>query len=197
MSVRNRQNAKLVGAILMWVGLPSLGVGLWMGNIQYTILKTWPTVDAEVIKSQVNYVGRSSSPRTGLSSSRYEAEIEFRYTVGGKEYIARSTPGYRTSRYSLMKHIVDAYAPGTRHPIRYNPEYPRIIFFNAGYNFGFFFLPIMFGGMGLLFTGIGLITLNVAPAGCVGLGRQCQPCGQALQPGQKFCSNCGRPVPAE
>ena len=167
-----------------------------MAHIQDTIIKTWPTVDAEVTKSQVNLVSSSRTTR-GLRSTRYQTEIEFRYIVGGKEYIARSTPGYTTSRYSIMERIADTYAPGTRHPIRYHPEHPNIIFFNPGYNLGFFFLPVMFGGMGLLFTGIGVFNLKVSPAAPVGLGRPCQACGQALQPGQRFCSNCGRPVPAK
>lgn len=162
MSLWNRQNSRLFGAFLTCVGLPSVVIGLWMGHIQSTVIKTWPTVDAEVIKSQVN--ATRGTTRNGFRVTRYEAEIEFRYTVGGKQYTSRSTPGYITARYSVMKRIVDTYAPGTRHPIRYNPEYPNIILFNAGYNFDFFLLPIMFGGLGLLFTVIGAITLKRAPA---------------------------------
>jgi hypothetical protein len=195
MSLWNRQNSRLVGAFLTCVGSPSVVIGLWMGHVQSTVIKTWPIVDAEVIKSQVN--ATRGTTRNGFPVTRYEAEIVFRYTVGGKEYTSRSTPGYMTSRYSIMKRIVDTYAPGTHHPIRYNPEYPNIIIFNAGYNFAFFLLPVMFGGGGLLFTVIGVITLKGAPAAQVGPGRPCQACGQALQPGQKFCSNCGTPVPAK
>src|SRR5690348_561175 len=195
MSLWNRQNSRLVGAFLTCVGSPSVVIGLWMGHVQSTVIKTWPIVDAEVIKSQVN--ATRGTTRNGFPVARYEAEIVFRYTVGGKEYTSRSTPGYMTSRYSIMKRIVDTYAPGTHHPIRYNPEYPNIIIFNAGYNFAFFLLPVMFGGGGLLFTVIGVITLKGAPAAQVGPGRPCQACGQALQPGQKFCSNCGTPVPAK
>lgn len=195
MSLWNRQNSRLVGAFLTCVGSPSVVIGLWMGHVQSTVIKTWPIVDAEVIKSQVN--ATRGTTRNGFPVTRYEAEIVFRYTVGGKEYTSRSTPGYMTSRYSIMKRIVDTYAPGTHHPIRYNPEYPNIVIFNAGYNFAFFLLPVMFGGGGLLFTVIGVITLKGAPAAQVGPGRPCQACGQALQPGQKFCSNCGTPVPAK
>ena len=195
MSLWNRQNSRLVGAFLTCVGLPAVVIGLWMGHVQSTVIKTWPIVDAEVIKSQVN--ATRGTTRNGFPVTRYEAEIVFRYTVGGKEYTSRATPGYMTSRYSIMKRIVDTYAPGTHHPIRYNPEYPNIVIFNAGYNFAFFLLPVMFGGGGLLFTVIGVITLKGAPAAQVGPGRPCQACGQALQPGQKFCSNCGTPVPAK
>lgn len=190
----NRQNSRLIGAIFTSVGLPSVVIGLVMGHVQSTVIRTWPTADAEVIKSQV--IATRGTTRNGFPITRYEAEIVFRYTVGGKEYTSRSTAGYMTARYSIMKRIVDTYAPGTHHPIRYHPEYPNIIFFNAGYNFGFFVLPLMFGGGGLLFTVIGVITLKGAPAAYAGPGRPCQGCGQALQPGHKFCSNCGRPVPA-
>lgn len=202
MSLWNKQNSRLVGAFLTCVGLPSVVVGLWMGHVQTTVIKTWPIVDAEVIKSQIN-VTPSRSTRTGLRYMRYETEVEFRYTIGGKEYTSRSTPGYSTGRYSIMKRIADTYAPGTHHPIRYNPQYPNIIIFNAGYNLDFFMLPVMFGGLGLLFTVIGVITLKGVPAarsfekaGWVGSGRPCQACGQALPPGHKFCSNCGRPISA-
>ena len=63
----------------------------------------------------------------------------------------------------------------------------------------------MFGGGGLLFTVIGVITLKVAPAAGsfepaprpfenderTGPSRPCQACGQALPAGHKLCSNCG------
>lgn len=109
-----------------------------------------------VIKSQV--IATRGTTRNGFPTTRYEAEIVFRYTVGGKEYTSRSTPGYMTSRYSIMKRTADSYAPGTHHPICYHPEYPGTVLFNVGYNFGFFVLPLTFGGGGLLFTVIGVIT---------------------------------------
>ncbi len=80
-----RSNPKLVGAILTPLGLLFLVIGLWIGKVQYTIIKTWPTVDAEVTRSQVNYVsGGSRSVRFSSSRALYQAEIEFRYTVGGR-----------------------------------------------------------------------------------------------------------------
>lgn len=193
MSRWNKQNSRLVGAFLTCVGLPSVVIGLWMGHVQSTAIKTWPIVDAE--SSRVRCNATRGTTRNGFRVTRYEAEIVFRYTVGTKEYTSRSAPGYMTARYSVMKRMVDTYAPGTHHPIGYNPEYPNIVIFNADYNFGSFFLPVMFGWLGLLFTVIGVITLKRAPVASVEPGRPCQACGQGLQPGQEFCSNCGRPVP--
>lgn len=201
MSLWNRQNSRLIGAIFICVGVPSVGIGLGMGLVQDRVIKTWPTVDAEVIKTQI--IAARGTTRSGFPITRYETEIVFRYTVGGKEYTSRSTNGYQTARYSDMKRIADTYVPGTHHLIRYHPKYPDTVLFNVGYNYGFFILPITFGGGGLLFTVIGVVTLKGVPAarsfeksGSVGSGRPCQACGQALPPGHKFCSNCGRPVSA-
>lgn len=55
-----------------------------------------------------------------------------------------------------MKRKVDAYASGTRHPIRYNPADPNDMRFDVGYNFSFFFLPGLLGLMGLIFGGLGV-----------------------------------------
>ncbi len=85
----------------------------------------------------------------------YQAEIEFRYTVDGKEYTTPSSSPYRSSSYAEIKQKAKTYARGTTHPIRYNPADPNDIRFDAGCNFGFFFLPVMFGGMAIIFGGVG------------------------------------------
>ena len=183
---RGRGVNKLVGGIFTVVGLALLGTGWWAGNRQYTILKSWPTLEAEVTNSRVTH-HVSHDSRRSTDTTMYEAEIEFRYTVDGRQFTTPSTPGYSTSSYSEMKRMADTYTPGTRHTIRYNPANPNDIRFNAGYNFGFFMLPVVFGGMGVVFTGLG-IGLLVAPRS--GQSLQCPACGQAVEQGQKFCPNC-------
>ncbi len=193
MLARTRSNPKLVGAIFTPLGLLFLGIALWTANRQYTIMNTWPTVEAEVTKSQVShYTSRSNSG----SSIMYQTEVEFRYTIAGKEYTTPSTPGYSTSNYPAMKRIADTYAPGTRHSIQYNPADPNDIRFMTGYSFTFFLVPVVFGGLGLVFAGIGLVILKVAPAATTAPSLRCPACGQAIEPGQKFCPNCATPVPA-
>ena len=181
---------KLVGGIFTVVGLALLGTGWWAGNRQYTILKSWPTLEAEVTNSRVTH-HVSHDSRRSTDTTMYEAEIEFRYTVDGRQFTTPSTPGYSTSSYSEMKRMADTYTPGTRHTIRYNPADPNDIRFNAGYNFGFFFLPVLLGGMGVVFTGLG-ICLLVASRSAQPL--QCPACGQAVEQGQKFCPNCAAPL---
>jgi len=181
---------KLVGGILATVGIVLLAIGWKVGDRQYTILKSWPSVEAEVTKSQVTQ--HISHSQNGGDTTMYEARIEFQYSLEDRQFTASSTPGYSTSSYSQMKHMADTYAPGTRHAIRYNPENPNDIRFNAGYSFGFFMGPIILGGMGVLFTGLGIGLLVV---GGSSQRLACPACGKAVERGQSFCPNCAAPLP--
>ncbi len=176
---------KLVGTIFFCVGLLLLAVAGWSGNRQYTILKSWPEVQAEVVNSQLVHY------RDSKGNAMYKPAIDFRYRVDGKEYTVPSSSNYSSSSYDEMKGKVDTYAPGTRHPIRYNPADPRDMRFEVGYNFGFFFLPVLFGGMGIVFTGVSIALLYASRSE---RARACPSCGQSVAAGQKFCPNCAAPL---
>ncbi len=121
----------------------------------------------------------------------YRAAVDFRYTVRGKEYRVPSSSNYSTSSYSEMQGKVQKYAPGTRHTIWYNPAEPGDMYYDVGYNFGFFLLPFILAVIGLPFTAVAVGLLIGASRMVV---RQCPSCGQTLQAGQNFCPNCAAPV---
>ena len=186
MAVNKNSNAlKVVGTIFAGVGLILVAVGVGIGNHQYTILKSWPVAEAAVTRSRVRQYISQRGRRM------YETEIEFRYTVDGKAFDTPSSPGYSTSSYSSMKSIADEFAPGTRHLIRYNPSEPSDIRMNAGYNFGFFFLPVLMGGLGAFFAALGIV-LRFASRSVQPL--LCPACGQTVERGQRFCPNCAAPL---
>jgi predicted amidophosphoribosyltransferase len=62
---------------------------------------------------------------------------------------------------------------------------------NAGYNFGFFFVPLLLGAMGAFFTLIGIVMLAVLrsaqPLFCPG-------CGSRVKTGEGFCPECAAPL---
>ncbi len=183
---------RIVGGILVFVGVLLLAVGVWTGNRQYTILKSWPTVEAEVTKSEVaQHVDRDYD--SNRDTNMYQTHIEFRYTLNGKEYLTPSDAGYSSSSYPEMKRLADRFAPGSRHAIKYNPANPNDIRFNAAYSFGFFLLPVIFGGLGLIFSLVGIAVLVVASR--VQKPRQCPSCGAPIEPGQNFCPNCATALP--
>ena len=178
---------KIVGGVFTLVGVMLLSGAGWTGNQQYTILKTWPTVEAEVTKSEVT-TGRGSGGIT-----MYETQLEFRYTVNKMEFTTPASSSYRSSSYPEMKRKTNRYAPGTRHPIRYDPNNPDDIRFDVGYSLGFFFLPLLLGGMGIVFAGLGITFLYVSRRERV---FECPACGCRMEKSQDICPNChaSRPI---
>jgi hypothetical protein len=140
---------KLFGKIFVLLGILMLAVAVWSGYRQYTILNQWPQVEAEVINSRVAQGVDSDGAMT------YKAAIEFRYAVNGKELSTPVSSNISTTNYAGVKREVDRYPVGSRHLIWHNPADPNDVRFDAGYTFSFFFLPVLFGGMGITFAGIG------------------------------------------
>ncbi len=91
-----------------------------------------------------------------------------------------------------MKGVADAFAPGSEHAILYNPQNPNDIRYDAGYNFGFFFLPVLLGGMGIVFTAVGGGLWYGFRS--KGPGLLCPSCGRPVESDQEFCPHCGTPL---
>lgn len=120
----------------------------------------------------------------------YEANVEFRYTVGGKSYTAQAGSDYSTSDYAEMKQKVKTYAPGTHHPIRYNPGNPSDISYDAGFTIGFFLVPLIVSGAGLIAVSTGVVLFLIG----WGMGEatvRCTSCGQVVMRSEKVCPKCG------
>ena len=144
---------KVVVLVFTPLGLLLLVLAGWSANRQYTIMKSWPTVEAEVIRSEV--------ARTEDSDGNvlYRPSIAFGYKVNGKEYQSFGGSHVSTSNYEATKRNLAAYDAGSRHRVWYNPADPNEIHFDVGYSFGFFFLPILLGSMGIVFTAFGAVFL--------------------------------------
>ncbi len=180
--------ARFIGSIFVPIGIVLLGVAVWLFEQRREILDTWPETQAEVTHSELTY------ERSRSGSSMYSAVYVFRYTVQGREYTAKDGPGYSTSSYSSMAEKVQKYAPGTRHPIRYNPANPAEIRIEAGYNLSTFGIPLMVAAMGLVFAGLGLGVLRGWRSGYTDLVR-CRACNQQTLASQLACIRCGAALP--
>ncbi len=182
---RTDRMPQYIGGFFLFLGLVMLTIAGWSGYGQYTIIKSWPEVQAEVVKSELTR-SRNSDGKT-----MYGTAIEFRYTVNGQEYTTPTSSNYSTSSYDEMKVQVDTYAPGTRHGIRLNPSNPRDIRFDVGYTAGFFFLSLVLGAMGVVFSGLSIILMIAfRPQRSI----SCPACGQAVESGQNFCPTCAAPL---
>jgi hypothetical protein len=185
MAIEGKGLYRLVGMIFLVVGLVLLSIAAWTGQSRYTILKSWPEVEAEVVKSEV------VRSRDSEGNVMFKAAIDFRYTVAGKEYTVPASSSYSSSSHSVMQRKVAAYAPGSRHLIRYNPADPVDMHFDVGYNFSFFLLPLILGGMGVVFSALGAGVLY-AVRGMREL--RCPSCGAPVSTGQSFCPSCATPL---
>ncbi|MEZ0373492.1 MAG: DUF3592 domain-containing protein, partial [Candidatus Sericytochromatia bacterium] len=92
---------------------------------------------------------------TLTSPTNYGAEISFAYQAGGQPYTVSVASAYQTSVYTWMQELVEAFPAGSVRPIRYNPANPQQVVYDAGYTWGFFLTPLIFGLLGLVFACIG------------------------------------------
>lgn len=196
MATNNPQTVKLVslglkifGSIPLLVGLCFLAGAGFTGHSRYTIINKWPTVDADVVRSQL-----ASHQQTFANDTRpttvYQALIDFHYTLGGKEYTVPTGADYSDSSYADMKQKVDTFAAGTHHAVRYNPVNPNDIRPDAGYTLGFFVLPLILAAVGLGVAGFGALLFAVG----WGIGKaqtRCPSCGVTVGRSDGYCPACG------
>ncbi len=148
----------MVFAVFLVVGFGLLGGAGYSGYRRYTILKTWPSVEAVVMDSDLYRHRNDFVKKSGRTTL-------FGYTVNGKEYKSRSSSFVVTRSYNAEQKYAEKYAPGSRHSIRYDPENPNNIRFDVGYNMRFLFVPVVLGFMGLVFSGLGLVFVLVFRTG--------------------------------
>ncbi len=189
---------KILSAIFALVGFGMLGGAAWTGTDRLAVLQSWPTTQATVASSEI-----TQHEDRDDHSTTYGVKIVFRFQVEGKGITATSTAGYTTSMHSVMQGIADKFSPGTNHPIRFNPAAPGEVYFNAGWNFGFFGIPLFLTGMGLVFAGVGVVMFRrrakASPYSQQGRGKltSCPACGKELWAGMNKCPACGAALPGK
>jgi hypothetical protein len=184
---------KVVGGAFAAFGLLALSVGVWCGKSQVDVIKTWPETRATVVDSHLNseITHDMDRPASRRDIVMYRTAITFRYTVSGREYVTPAPSNYSSSNYQEMKRKADAFPAGSVRTVKYNPADPKEISHNAAYTWSYFFIPVMFGGMGLLLTFIGTVFLLVHMRT---RSPRCARCGKPIGSGQNFCGYCAAPA---
>jgi hypothetical protein len=124
---------------------------------QISVLRSWPTADAQVLRSDV-VVDRISK-----NEQLYSAKLGLLYTVDGKPITAELT-SFQDQNYKKTRARADEFVVGSHHEIRYSPNDPQQARIGAGWNARFFALPLIVSGVGALF--------GVLAAGLIILGRR-------------------------
>ena len=171
---------------------------VWTGRDRLAVLHSWPTAEATVVSSEITrHEDRDDH------STTYGVKIVFHFQVEGKEITATSTVGYTTSAHSVMQGFADKFSPSTSHSIRFNPAAPGEVYFNAGWNFGYFGVPLFLTGMGMVFACVGVVMFRrgakASPYSQQGRGELtlCPSCGKELWAGMDKCPVCGVALPGK
>jgi hypothetical protein len=138
--------------ILQFIGVANLIVcGLFIilslpfffGQIR--VLRSWPTTEAQVIRSQVVILPAAKHEQL------YAAKIEIVYAINGRPVTADLT-SFQSSNYEETARRAAEFAVGSRHEIRYDPNNPPQARIGAGWNRRFFAVPLITLGCGLCFA---------------------------------------------
>ncbi len=171
-----------VGGFLTVFGVAFLAPGIWLLRDHVRILRTWPEVEAQGAGAEVVSF-------RGKNQTNYRAQYALRYQVEGREYRIPLATKTSYGTRSGAQEAADRYREGTRHRIRYDAAAPYEVRENVGWNAGFFLLPLIFGGLGLVMLGIGLAVWVWGWR--QGPGPQCGACGAAVAAYARFCPQCG------
>jgi hypothetical protein len=127
----------IIGVILVIFSLP-----FYMHQIG--VLRTWPTVDAQVLRSDVTV------DRISQHEQFYSAHIGLLYTVDGKP-ITTEVTSFQDQDYQKTRARANEFQVGSHHEIRYDPRDPLQARIGAGWNAHFFALPLIVSGCGAMF----------------------------------------------
>jgi len=194
------------GVMGLLVGLSLLLAGFWAGRQLHIVWNIWPSTDGVVVRGAVQEVLEVPYAKGGMPIHRYTPKIEFRYTVNGRDYTTEAPSVYTADTYEkAAANLVRMYAPGTHHPIRYNPRDPRDIRFGIielG-SLAFSFL-LLISGVGLSALGLNSLVMGywqrveLAPAKEQGIPATVLPfvdrARQEPSAATLLCPACGRPV---
>jgi hypothetical protein len=202
----SRKELITIGGMGLLVGLSLMVAGIIAGRQLHTIWNIWPSTDGAVVRGAVQEVLQVPYAKGGLPVRRFTPKVVFRYRVSGRDYTTEAPSVYTADTYEkAAANLSRMYAPGTHHPIRYNPRDPGEIEFGV-IQFG----PLAFSFLllvgGAVLSAMGLKSLakaysrpaEVAPAREAGIPATVLPfpdrAQQELPAATLRCPACGRPV---
>jgi hypothetical protein len=169
-----------VATALRWIGVlivlffavPLAVIAGFLAWRQYRILKTWPAVDAQVVRAKAVPDPRQSSQ----VRENYAAEFVFRYEVAGRSYETRATPVYSSSLPEVQRWLRQL-PVGSHRAVRYEPDNPQIISLAVDRRSLSFVVPYRLGRSALFLVMCGLALIAVAWwAGTSAIGEPGQSC---------------------
>lgn len=147
--------AQMVGGTFAVIGTLILAVAFAL-NVNLLSRQSWPQTEATVSQSRiVSY--KTGGTNGNPTRTHYVMKIQFRYHISGREYLAPISAGDGAKSRERLEPILAKFAPGSRHPIHYNPANPKAISFASEGRLWVWIIGAM--GTGLLAIGLLCLTL--------------------------------------
>lgn len=185
LAVRKTRTVNRIGGIVFGgIGLALLVAGGMMGVQRYRSATSWPEVQSQVARSQLEW------SRDADGELSFLPRIEFRYFVGGQQFQSLAAVD-RSRNYAWARRKVERHPAGAVRPLRYNPIQPADILVDARFSLDFFMVPGLLVLLGLIFSPLGLALLYTGfffrPVFCIS-------CRRLLSKIARFCVYCGTAV---
>jgi len=143
------------------IGGVLLVIGGWLFRADAAVQRDWGVVSAEVIDAEVVTSAAGYSGGRQQRGRLFDSRIAFRYLVNGRAYTNATTYGVASSDLDGVRARIEAFAPGTSHPIRYRPGDPNVIRFDLDNWWATFGLDVALMAMGALFLAAGAVVVKV------------------------------------
>ncbi len=111
---------------------------------QIRVLRSWPVRQAVVTRSAV-----AATP-SGRHDQLYSAQVQIAYVVDGQAVTTELT-SFQSGNYEETVRRAAEFPVGSRRAIRYDPNQPRQVRIDAGWNRRFFAVPLITLGCGIFF----------------------------------------------
>jgi hypothetical protein len=122
---------------------------------QMKVLRSWPSADAQVVRSEVVPL------RTDSGQMLYDTRFVLAYQVDGRPYV--SSVG--SLSYERKKKQAERFPAGSHTEVRHNPGDPTDVRIQAGFNVHFFAVPVFISGVAAIFGLLALLFFLVSRRG--------------------------------
>ena len=136
--------------VFPFVGILLVAVGGWWAYAGAYLPMTWPRTTAEVLSSRVINPGGPST---------HEPELVFRYDAAGQTRERTLKSSWSSGSYNMVQRFVAEYPAGRRLIVGVNPDDPDDIAYDLHWSFNNLLGPLIVGGLGVLFVGIGFFVV--------------------------------------
>ena len=140
----------LIAIVFLLFCLVSLGLAGALFWKQYTVLRTWPEIDAQVMRSDVVQVHLGTQ-------ALYDTQLTFVYTLRGEPRVSTVSGMHPTTDVEPQQSKLAKYPVGSHHVLQFNPANPAQVRLGIETKLNSFAVPLWIAAAGLFFGAIAAV----------------------------------------